>query len=169
MKRQTRTTAVDATDSDITIISGDNVAFKLHRKYLDVNTGVFPGAEIVDSKEEPIHLQEPASVLAIVFQFLYPRKHPKLNDESFDTVLAVSEAVEKYQVFSAMNTCETRLIKYLQTPEHAAEILGHAIKHDYPDIINTAVPHLARAPLMPLLEKLPQHCVLPWVRSYGLS
>ncbi|KAF8877849.1 hypothetical protein CPB84DRAFT_1794649 [Gymnopilus junonius] len=97
-----------AQDADITIQSSDGVLFKLHRQNLGTNTGGFPGMEI-STQEEIVHLPEPAKVLEIVFQFVYPKKHPKLKGLDFGTILEVAEAVEKYEVFAAMNICEIRL------------------------------------------------------------
>ena len=60
-------------------------------------------------KKETMNLDEASDVLEILFQFVYPRRHPTLEDTEFETLLAVAEAVEKYQVFSAMNLCAVRL------------------------------------------------------------
>ena len=59
--------------------------------------------------QETMALDEPSDVLEILFQFIYPRRHPSLEDTDFETLAAVAEAVEKYQVFSAMNLCALRL------------------------------------------------------------
>lgn len=62
-----------------------------------------------NEKQETMVLDEPSDVLEILFQFIYPRRHPSLEDIDFETLAAVAEAVEKYQVFSAMNLCAVRL------------------------------------------------------------
>jgi len=49
-------------------------------------------------------------------------------------------------------------------PQHAPEILVHAVKHDYPRLIGATLPHLARAPFIPVMEKLPPSYIVPWVR-----
>ena len=100
---------VNFSDADITFLSSDLVTFKLHRKYLESNTGAFPTAEF-ETNGEVVHLTEPSSVLEIMFQFVYPKRHPKLDKQDFISVLAIAEAVEKYEVFSAMNTCESRMM-----------------------------------------------------------
>lgn len=57
-----------------------------------------------------VHLTEPAKILRVCFDFVYPKRHPDLKDiEDFETLAAIAEAVGKYQIFSAMNTCNTRL------------------------------------------------------------
>ena len=100
---------VNFSDADVTFLSSDLVAFRLHRKYLEATTGGFPGAEF-ETQGELVRLTEPSSVLEVMFQFVYPRRHPRLDKQDFDSVLAIAEAVEKYEVFSAMNTCETRMM-----------------------------------------------------------
>jgi len=71
-----------------------------------------PGPDIsVDPKEE-IDLAESCDVLAIVFDFMYPRRQEDIEKMEFEIVAQVAEAVEKYQVFSALKVCEMRL-KYV--------------------------------------------------------
>ena len=51
-------------------------------------------------------------------------------------------------------------------PQHAPEILVHAVKHDYPRLISATLPHFARAPLIPVMEQLPPSYIVPWVRFF---
>jgi len=48
-------------------------------------------------------------VLEILFQFVYPRIHPDLRENDFETVTGVAEASEKYHVYAAMNICQLRI------------------------------------------------------------
>jgi hypothetical protein len=125
-----------------------------------------------------VQLTEPANVLAILFAFLYPKAPPDLRGESFEVLAAVAEAVGKYEVFSAVEFCNERLV-YVDSdlpspflldnigyyreflPQHAPEILVHAVKHDYPRLISATLPHFARAPFVPVLEKLPPSYMVP--------
>jgi hypothetical protein len=59
--------------------------------------------------DEEVELTETSDVLEILFQFIYPRKHPSLVNIKFSMLAGVAEAAEKYQVFSAMNICEIRM------------------------------------------------------------
>ena len=54
-------------------------------------------------------------------------------------------------------------------PQHAPEILVHAIKHDYPRLISATLPHFARLPLIPVMEKLPLLYLVPWVCFFFLE
>ena len=95
--------------TDITFKSSDNIKFCLHRRNLETHAEAFPGPDISVEQEEVINLTESSNVLAIVFNFMYPRKQADIEKMTFETVAQVAEAVEKYQVFSAMKVCEMRL------------------------------------------------------------
>lgn len=99
---------VNALDADLTIQAADGVELRVHRKYLAATTGAFPGAEF-ETNGEITHLTETSNVLGILFEFVYPRKHPDLREVDFETVAAVAEAAEKYEVFAAMNICQLRM------------------------------------------------------------
>ncbi|PPQ80299.1 hypothetical protein CVT26_008827 [Gymnopilus dilepis] len=147
--------------SDIEIRSSDGFVFQLHRILLETGTGAFPGSDI-ETGGEIIDLSEPADVLGILFAFLYPKKQSDLLEHSFALVIAVAEAAEKYEVFSAMTLCSLRLMKFL--PLHAPDILVHAVKHDYSSLIYAAVPCFARSPFINVVEKLPPSLIIPWAR-----
>jgi len=99
---------VDASDADVVFQSSDGVQFHLHRKNLEAVAGAFPGPEF-ETNGEIANLAEPADVLQILFKFVYPRRHPDLEDLDFSMVAAIAEAAGKYEVFPAINTCITRL------------------------------------------------------------
>lgn len=99
---------VNFSDSDVTIESCDGVRFLLHRKNLETHSETFPGPEF-STKGEIVRLEEPASILEILFQFMYPRKQPGLDGLGPEVLLEVAEAVQKYRVFSAMYVCGSRL------------------------------------------------------------
>jgi hypothetical protein len=48
-------------------------------------------------------------------------------------------------------------------PEHAVEILGYAAKHDYHNIVEEAVLHSVRLPLLQVFDELPTRFFRPWV------
>ena len=83
--------------------------FSLHRRNLETHADAFPGPDIPVNQEEVVNLTESHNVLAIVFDFMYPRKQADIEKMEFETVIQVAEAVEKYQVYSAMKVCEMRL------------------------------------------------------------
>ena len=51
-------------------------------------------------------------------------------------------------------------------PEHAADILAYAARHDYPDILDIAAPLVVDGEtLSETLPKLPLNAMLRWVRE----
>jgi len=175
--------AVQRTDStDVIFQSSDGILFCLHRKNLETHSDAFPGPEIPVNELDVANLTEPSEVLAIIFDFMYPRRQDDIEKMDYDIVAQVAEAVEKYQIFSAIQTCVLRLkcvIVYFKSAlhsntvliqrqlvsTHAAEVMAHGIKHDYPSLVNEALPFLARRPLVEVLKKLPSQYYLPWVRA----
>lgn len=100
---------VDSSNADLKVRSSDGVEFDLHRTVLAVHTGAFPGPD-VGTAGEIVDLTESADVLRVCFDFMYPKRHPDLDDiTDFDLLAAVAEAVGKYEIFAAVNTCNTRL------------------------------------------------------------
>ena len=113
-------TAVNAADGDIIVESADLTLFKLHRKNLQCYAGAFPLPGTTESSAShgsssalaKITLPEPASVLEVLFDFLYLKVKeyfPCLSNMEFEDFMAIADAVEKYQVFSAKHLCIIRL------------------------------------------------------------
>jgi hypothetical protein len=101
--------AVNFADADVTFKSSDGVLFHVHRKNLEVCTEGFPPAEISVTAGEVSDLLETAETLDLLFQFMYPKRHPALDTTPFEILHPLAEAAEKYQVFPAMNICHIRL------------------------------------------------------------
>lgn len=109
---------VDSRNADIKFQSTDGVVFNLHTALLQAHTGGFPGPEF-SAQGEVVQLSEPANVLALLFDLIYPKRHLDLSETEPETVFALAEAVEKYEVFSAMFVCNARLrFVYLVTFEY---------------------------------------------------
>jgi len=150
----------NASDADVVIQSSDGVRFHLHRANLNFSTGAFPGTEF-KTEGEVVILTEPENVLQILFQFVYPRRHPNLKDQGFETVAAIAEAAGKYEVFPAINTCVDRLIQLL--PTHVEELLLLGMKHDFMELINEAALHIPLSQIVSTAEKMPVSWVFPWL------
>lgn len=82
--------------------------FRIHRKNLETSTGGFAPAEF-DTCGEVVHLTESARTLELLFHFIYPRRHPSLGCEVMEILAPLAEAVEKYEVFPAINICHVRM------------------------------------------------------------
>lgn len=105
---------VNAQNADITFKSSNGFLFHIHRKNVEANTGGFapPGLETYD---EAVQLTEEASTLDLLFSFIYPKCQPTLVSISFITLARLAEAVEKYEVYSAMNICQIHM-QYVRRP-----------------------------------------------------
>ncbi|KAF7354029.1 hypothetical protein MVEN_01089700 [Mycena venus] len=152
----------NAPDADVTFRSADGVLFLVHRVNLQTHTEGFPPAEFA-TEGEICPLSESSETLEVLFEFIYPRRHPALDNMPFAKLAELAEAAEKYQVYSAMNICHLRMKEFL--PAHAPEILSYAAKHDYPIVVAEVAPILIDMSLVDIVKLLPPHILLPWVRS----
>lgn len=91
--------------------SSDEVLFKVHRKNLETHSEGFrpPEGTSASSSEEPIPLVETSQVLEFLFQYMYLQRHPDIKKIDFAILSGLAEAVEKYQVYAAMEICNIRM------------------------------------------------------------
>ncbi|KAG5650797.1 hypothetical protein H0H81_011019 [Sphagnurus paluster] len=96
-------------DADVSFRSSDNVIFRIHRRNLETHTGAFPPPEF-DTQGEIVELRDETSeTLELLFQFIYPQRHPHLDATPFEVLAPLAEAAEKYEVYAAMNICRVRM------------------------------------------------------------
>jgi hypothetical protein len=65
----------------------------------------FAAPAMVSGVGEVVQLVEPAAVLELLFQYMYPQRHPKLKLVEFEVLNRLAEAVEKYEVYPALEHC----------------------------------------------------------------
>ncbi|KAF9458580.1 hypothetical protein BDZ94DRAFT_1226088 [Collybia nuda] len=147
-------------DSDVIFRSCDDVLFHIHRKNLETNTGGFPPEEF-DTKKEIVLLTETASTLELLFQFIYPQRHPDLETTPFEVLDPLAEAAEKYEVYSAINICKIRMRSFVK--EQSLAVMLFAAKHGYYDIVSETASLLLHVPIEEILLRLPPQLVIPWV------
>jgi hypothetical protein len=63
----------------------------------------------VSLAEEIIDLSEHSEVLDLLLQFMSLQRPPDVRSLDFSVLAPLAEAVEKYEVFSAMTACETNM------------------------------------------------------------
>ena len=151
---------------------------RIHRKNLETNAAGFPPPGF-DTLNEVIPLTEDSETLELLFQFMYPKRHPDLETAAIEILAPLAEAAEKYEVFSALNMCKVRM-KYVANyfprpcadksnrnalPQHPYEVMVYAAKHGYSKMVGEAAPLLLDTPLNEMIQKLPEHMAMPWVRS----
>jgi hypothetical protein len=102
-----RNDPVNAGDADIVFRSSDKVLFKVHSRNLELHSNVFPSGEFVAVGEgDPVDLEESSDILELFFQYFYAQPQPDLSILQPDTMIRLGEAVEKYEVYSAMPICK---------------------------------------------------------------
>lgn len=88
------------------MLSSDGVLFKLHRRNLGLRTEGFPDVDTtIPVQDEVVLLEEKASTLELLFQFVYPRRQPDLTKLEANELALLSEAAEKYNINSATQIC----------------------------------------------------------------
>jgi hypothetical protein len=94
-------------NADITLRSSDGMLFKFFRKNLEVHSGVFADAGAFEaSSKEIVDLSETSEILELFLQLMSHQEPPNLMSLEFNILASLAEAVEKYQVFSAMAICD---------------------------------------------------------------
>ncbi|TFK39655.1 hypothetical protein BDQ12DRAFT_665453 [Crucibulum laeve] len=154
----------NAPDADIVFQSSDSHQFYVHRKNLEVNCGGFDAEEIVAQGEVNL-LPEAASTLSLLFQFIYPNRHPSLEKEGFEVIAPLAYAAEKYKVFAAMNICHIRMLSFI--PTHPLDLMKYGAYHDYPKIVDAAAPLvIGTATLVEVAQSLPSQMIIAWIQYY---
>jgi len=117
-----------AADSDVIFRSCDNVLFQVHRNNLTTHSeGFAPPYGTPLSQGELVPLSESADVLELLFQYIYPQRTPDLRKVRFDVLAGLAEAVEKYQVYAAMDICYIHM--GVAIPHHPLQVLDYAVRH----------------------------------------
>ncbi|KAH8801987.1 hypothetical protein DL96DRAFT_774405, partial [Flagelloscypha sp. PMI_526] len=104
-------TRFNAPDADISIISSNNVLFKIHSKALAFGSNAFPldlsgSAGSYTTFTEPARFEESSTTLRYLFAFCYNDKdHPTLAECDPKTVVDLGIAAHKYMVPAAKSVC----------------------------------------------------------------
>ncbi|KAF5358731.1 hypothetical protein D9757_012250 [Collybiopsis confluens] len=172
----------NAQDAEITVVSSDNILFRLHRMNVRVTAGSLlsrsrpsGGAGFgvgmgAGEEVDYVVVSEPADVLEILFEFLYPNYETNLEKLDFDTLLGVAEAAEKYGVFYAMSHCAFCLRQH--TMFHAPELIRFAVTFRKEKLMEELSPALIDMELEEVMNILPvaafaDFCIFrdKWVRA----
>ncbi|KZT05307.1 uncharacterized protein LAESUDRAFT_681702 [Laetiporus sulphureus 93-53] len=124
----------NASDSDITAISSDGILFKVHRRNLEMHSEGF----ISQRDENVITAAEKASVLELLFQYMYRQPQPNLAMVPFFDLALLAEAVEKYHVFSAQEVCKAHMRANISA--EPIIVLSYATRYGYHDLCDEAAP-----------------------------
>jgi len=61
------------------------------------------------SETERLDMQEDSEVIELLLQYMYLQRQPDLKRVPWKTMKGLAEAVEKYQVYSAMGVCNIQM------------------------------------------------------------
>src|SRR6266498_3177814 len=89
---------------DVRFRSADGIIFGAHKKNLEFFSEGFPLGDSTVATEV-VQLEENADVLCIMLSFLHNTRMLELKDLEISTIAPLSEAVEKYMIYSAMQIC----------------------------------------------------------------
>lgn len=73
------------------------------------------GGSTIPKQQEVVPLTERAEVLELMLQYMYLQRQPDLRNVKFDVLKDLAEAVEKYEIYSAMGVCAQKM-KYAPGP-----------------------------------------------------
>ncbi|KIL60517.1 hypothetical protein M378DRAFT_168003 [Amanita muscaria Koide BX008] len=154
----------NASDAEVTFQSCDGLCYRIHRKNLECTAAAFPAAEFVSKKEDVVPMLEHSEVLDLLFVFMYPERQPNLRKVAFRVLADLAEAAEKFQVYSAMHTCNTYMV--LETEKHPLDVLVYAARHDYQDLLDKAAALVIGLSLDTVIDRMPPAIAVAWVRYY---
>ncbi|KAF5392382.1 hypothetical protein D9757_001503 [Collybiopsis confluens] len=137
--------AFKMTAKQVIIRSSDMVDFTMNKNNLEFFTGSFPSADACAESGDPIPLIESSKILQLLFEFVEQKPPPTLDGISFDDLLRLAEAAEKYIVYSALTICKIKLREFISS--NPVEILTLAVKHNHSDLIVALYPLLMDKPL----------------------
>ncbi|KAI0312711.1 hypothetical protein OF83DRAFT_1294750 [Amylostereum chailletii] len=150
----------DAPNADIVIQSVDNVLFKVFRKDLNAYSEVFPG-EAICADDEVVRLPEDSATLELLLQYMSRQPQPAIEELPFDTLAKLSEAAEKYQVYSAMKICNVFMAQAM--PQYPMPVLAYAARHGYESIADKAAPLTLDTTLAEAIATLGSIHVISWI------
>ncbi|KAK0482056.1 hypothetical protein EDD18DRAFT_1201833 [Armillaria luteobubalina] len=156
----------NASDSDITLKSCDDVLFRVHRVNLEMHSQVFAdaGGSTIPKQQEVVPLTERAEVLELMLQYMYLQHQPDLRNVKFEVLKDLAEAVEKYEIYSAMGVCAQKMKESIA--EHPLDVLLYSVRHKHEDVINECAEASINMSTTDMLRSLPSDIFAAWIRYH---
>ncbi|PPR06368.1 hypothetical protein CVT24_002481 [Panaeolus cyanescens] len=134
---------------DIVLVSSEGKDLSTHKSNLGQFSAGFPPFDPTDVPMddgkitiEKVQLPEKFEVLKLLLHFMHHTYLPDLEKVDFTIVCELAEAAEKYQVFSAIPVCKLIMKQHAekrwQYGGRPLSVLFYALRHDYPEIANSA-------------------------------
>jgi len=152
-------------DSDITFRSCDEILFKVHRKNLETASEGFSSPEGTAAESEAVSLTEDGKTLELLFQYMYPQRHPDLTKINFKQLAELAEAAEKYQVYAAMDVCNIRMDEAYSG--HSFEVMMYAMRHKYPELMDKSERKALEVSPTLAFESFTPPVYIAWTRYYA--
>ncbi|KAL4263395.1 hypothetical protein AB1N83_006141 [Pleurotus pulmonarius] len=113
-----------------------------------------------------IELTESSATLEILFQFMHNQPQPiaTIATLSFNSLVALVSAVEKYQVHAAKEACRNRLRECI--PRQPLKVLHIATIHRYTSLMDEAAPYTLGLPLKDIQSTLTANMFIAWVHYH---
>lgn len=128
----------DTGDHIVVFRSSDNVLFNIDRRQLQATTNGPLAVDLPAGVRDVTPLEEDADTLETLFQFVYPRGYPSLEEAVFERLYKVAEAAEKYDVCPAVAI--TKIWMSASQKEHLLEVMSYAYRHGYAALLDKVAP-----------------------------
>ncbi|KAJ3906224.1 hypothetical protein F5879DRAFT_947083 [Lentinula edodes] len=148
----------------MTLQSSDNVIFKVHRLNLEMHSQVFAdagGSTVGTVENEIVSLSETSEVLELMLQYVYLQPQPDLQKVEWEVMKDLAEAVEKYEIYSAIGVCSQRMRERLN--EHPIDVLLFSVRHKYTDMMNESAEATLDIPPYTMLSCVPPNVFAAWI------
>ncbi|OAX36942.1 hypothetical protein K503DRAFT_850657 [Rhizopogon vinicolor AM-OR11-026] len=135
-------------NSDVLLLSSDNVKFSVHRCILAAASPFFqdmfalpqPPARPVNEEWRPvIPVAEPASTMHALLRFVYPVPHSIIS--SLDELVTILGAAVKYDFLGAISSLRKQLISPAFLSDDPARVFAIASRYDFEDEAQVASQH----------------------------
>jgi hypothetical protein len=91
---------------DVILVSSDGVHFGSHTQNISTFAGTFP----CDTEgSNVISLPESSDVVSLLLQYMHQQRQPDSSKFEFAILSRLADAVEKYNVFSAIEVCNIHM------------------------------------------------------------
>lgn len=140
------------------------------------------GSTVGTVDDEVVYLSETSSVLELMFQYMYLQPQPDLREVEWSVMKELAEAVEKYEIYSAIGVCSHRMRFAHSNPffaphvltklprecisEHPIDVLLYSVRHKYTEIMNESAEATLDIPPYTMLSCVPSDIFAAWVRRY---
>ena len=94
-------------NADLAVYSGEGMLFRVFSKDLETYADGFPEKSVLS--QGAVYLLESSQVLELLFQFTRRQRQPAIAHVKFEVFAEFAEAVEKYEVFPAIEVCKARM------------------------------------------------------------